>query len=111
MIICTTAASPILASAVVSGPQGISEYLVADKTSVNSTEEKYAERYIHSEILKKYLDMNSVVHSHSEDVPPYTVLEAGEGLQSVYHMAGFRGMHFPLPSSLLPRGHLFTCIC
>lgn len=47
-------------------------------------------RYIHGEILKRYPDVNAVVHSHAEDVLPYTVV-GGLGLEPVYHMAGFLG--------------------
>jgi ribulose-5-phosphate 4-epimerase/fuculose-1-phosphate aldolase len=53
----------------------------------------YAERYIHSEILKRYLDVNAVVHSHSEDVLPYTVINTEP--EPVYHMAGFLGSSVP----------------
>jgi ribulose-5-phosphate 4-epimerase/fuculose-1-phosphate aldolase len=78
--------------AIVSGPDDIGEYLVADGSPVNGTEGGYAERYIHSEVMRKYPDVNAVVHSHSEDVLPYTVLGVGGvGVESVYHMAGFLG--------------------
>src|SRR3989337_2517920 len=63
-----------MGAAVVSGPQDIGEYLIADGSGVNGTKGGYAERYIHSEILKRYPDVNAVVHSHSEDVLPYTVV-------------------------------------
>lgn len=80
-----------LGPAVVSGPGDIGEYLVEDASPVNGTEGGYAERYIHSEILKRYPDVVSVVHSHSEDVLPYTVVGSSVGVQPVYHMAGFLG--------------------
>jgi ribulose-5-phosphate 4-epimerase/fuculose-1-phosphate aldolase len=76
--------------AVVSGPDDIGEYYVEDGSPVSGIGGGYAERYIHSEIMKRYPDVMSVVHSHSEDVLPFTVLE-GVGLESVYHMAGFLG--------------------
>jgi ribulose-5-phosphate 4-epimerase/fuculose-1-phosphate aldolase len=76
--------------AVVSSPDDIGEYLVADGSPVNGTEGGYAERYIHSEILRRYPDINSVVHSHSEEILPYTVL-GNIGLKPLYHMAGFLG--------------------
>ena len=75
--------------AVVSGLADIGEYLISDGSPVNGTEGGYAERYIHSEILKKYPDVNAVVHSHSEDVLPYTVIDTH--VEPVYHMAGFLG--------------------
>jgi ribulose-5-phosphate 4-epimerase/fuculose-1-phosphate aldolase len=77
--------------AVVSGPQDIGEYLVEDGSPLEGTEGGYAERFIHSEILRRYPDVQSVVHSHAEDVLPYTVLRDGVGLEPVYHMAGFLG--------------------
>ncbi|KAF2637315.1 arad-like aldolase/epimerase [Massarina eburnea CBS 473.64] len=83
-----------LGPAVVSGPQDIGEYLVVDGSPVNGTKGGYAERYIHSEILKAYPDVNAVVHSHSEDVLPYTVLGT-VGVEPVYHMAGFLGASVP----------------
>jgi ribulose-5-phosphate 4-epimerase/fuculose-1-phosphate aldolase len=54
------------------------------------------------QIMKKYPDVNAVVHSHSEDVLPYTVIE--QEVEPVYHMAGFLGTytHFSLPSPALP---------
>lgn len=79
-----------LGPAVVRGPHDIGEYLVADGTGVNGTQGGYAERFIHSEILRRYPDVNSVVHSHAEDVLPYTVLR-GVSVQPTYHMAGFLG--------------------
>lgn len=76
--------------AVVQGAQDIGEYLVADGSPINGTKGGYAERFIHSEILRAYPDINAVVHSHSEDVLPYTILETAQ-VASTYHMAGFLG--------------------
>lgn len=81
---------------VVSGPQDIGEYLISDGSPVNGTVGGYAERFIHSEIFKRYANVNAVVHSHAEDVLPYTVLDgqANVGPRPVYHMAGFMGTLF-----------------
>ena len=76
--------------ATVSGLADIGEYLVADSSPVNGTVGGYAERYIHGEIMKMYPDVNAVVHSHSEDVLPYTVV-GSTGVEPAYHMAGFLG--------------------
>jgi len=92
--------------ATVSSPADIGEYHIADGTPLPGTVGGYAERYIHSEILKRYTDVNAVVHSHSEDVLPYTVLnslsgnENGDemamlGMQPVYHMARVLGGEVP----------------
>jgi ribulose-5-phosphate 4-epimerase/fuculose-1-phosphate aldolase len=77
--------------ATVKGRSGIGDYLIADGTPVNGTVGGYAERYIHSEIMRRYADVNAVVHSHAEDVLLYTVLKT-VGTQSEYHMADFLGM-------------------
>ncbi|KAF1843202.1 uncharacterized protein K460DRAFT_288129 [Cucurbitaria berberidis CBS 394.84] len=87
-----------LGPAVISGPQDIGEYLIEDGSPVNNnTQGGYAERYIHSEILKRYPDINAVVHSHAEDVLPYTVVQ-NIHLAPIYHMAGFLGRDTPLPN-------------
>ena len=78
--------------AVVAGTQDIGEYLIEDGSPVNGTVGGYAERYIHSAVLKAYPDINAVVHSHDEDVLPYTVLNSISP-EPVYHMAGFLGSH------------------
>jgi len=92
-------ADRVIGPAVVSGPADIGEYLIADGSPVNGTVGGYAERYIHSAILKAYPDVNAVVHSHAEDVLPYTVLNSISS-EPVYHMAGFLGplswlLHYP----------------
>ncbi|KAF1353012.1 hypothetical protein EJ07DRAFT_182933 [Lizonia empirigonia] len=86
-----------LGPAVVSGVQDIGEYLVAEGSPVSGTVGGYAERYIHSAIMKAYPDINAVVHSHSEDVLPYTVLDS-IGLEPVYHMAGFLAISRQVPN-------------
>lgn len=82
-----------LGPAVVSGVEDIGEYYIADGSPVNGAVGGYAERCIHSEILKRYPDINAVVHSHAEDVLPYTILNVG--VEPVYHMAGFLGDAVP----------------
>ena len=73
---------------------------------MNGTVGGYAERYIHSAIMKAYPDINAVVHSHAEDVLPYTVLESVSP-EPVYHMAGFLGS-LPLVSSAMPTKELIN---
>jgi len=79
--------------ATVSSPADIGEYHIADGTPLPGTTGGYTERYIHSEIMKRYPDVQAVVHSYCEDVLPYTVAE--QGLEPVYHMAGFLGGEVP----------------
>lgn len=80
-----------LAPALISSTTDLIEYHISDASPVNSTAKGYSERFIHSEILKQYPSINSVVHSHSEAVLPYTV--SGVPLQAAFHMAGFLGLH------------------
>ena len=49
----------------------------------------YGERFIHGEILRARPDVNSVVHSHSPDVIPFSVTSAP--LKAMIHMAAFLG--------------------
>lgn len=49
----------------------------------------YGERYIHGEIFAARPDVQSVVHSHSPDVLPFTVTKAP--FQALIHMAAFLG--------------------
>src|ERR1700756_2534014 len=48
----------------------------------------YLERFIHGEIYRKRKDVNSVVHSHSPSVVPFSVV-TGTKLRPVCHMCGF----------------------
>lgn len=49
----------------------------------------YKERCIHSEVLKAYPGVNSVIHSHSEAVLPYGI--SGVEMKPCFHFAGFLG--------------------
>ena len=79
-----------VAPALISSPSDIVEYNVEDASPVqDGVSEGYLERCIHSEIFKKYPGVNSVVHSHSDAVLPYTI--SGVELKPCFHMAGFLG--------------------
>ena len=79
-----------VAPALVSSPSDIVEYRVSDASPVQEgVSEGYRERFIHSEIYKKYAGVNSVVHSHSEAVLPYGI--SGVEMKPCFHMAGFLG--------------------
>jgi ribulose-5-phosphate 4-epimerase/fuculose-1-phosphate aldolase len=54
----------------------------------------FLERCIHSECYKRYPAVQSVVHSHSEAVVPYTF--SGVPLRACCHMAGFLGQRSPI---------------
>lgn len=60
--------------ATVASQRDLVEYYVSDASPVDPTAPRgYLERCIHSEIYKKYPTINSVIHSHSHAVVPYTV--------------------------------------
>ena len=64
-----------IAPALVSKPADIVEYRVVDAQPVDpNAPPGYIERYIHSEILKRFPSVNSVIHSHSYQVIPFTIL-------------------------------------
>lgn len=70
-----------IAPALVSSDLDLVEYYTENAEPVDSTAPKgYAERYIHSEIYKRYPEVNSVVHSHSEAVVPYSISGMCHGL-------------------------------
>ncbi|KAL2419456.1 Decarboxylase tropJ [Exophiala dermatitidis] len=77
-----------LAPALLASEADLVEYHVADAEPVDpSAPNGYVERYIHSEIYKRYPGVNSVIHSHASEVIPYTISEVP--LKPCYHMAGF----------------------
>lgn len=90
------------APALVSSPQDLIEYYVANASAVDpSAGRGYTERYIHSEVYKRFSDMNCVIHAHDQNVVPFTIV-GGIEMEPAYHMAGFLGTVPPLFSP-------FTC--
>jgi ribulose-5-phosphate 4-epimerase/fuculose-1-phosphate aldolase len=82
--------SKSLAPALVSRREDLEEYRVADASPVNPNAPRgYLERFIHSEIYKKYKGVNSVVHAHSEVILPFSI--SSVPLRPVY-----------VPHSILP---------
>jgi ribulose-5-phosphate 4-epimerase/fuculose-1-phosphate aldolase len=78
------------APANVSSPEDLVQYRVADASPVDSNAPRgYLERYIHSEIYKRYPDVNGVIHSHAPEIIPYTITSSL--LRPCIHMAGFIG--------------------
>ena len=87
--------SKSLAPALVSNRDDLEEYHVSDASPVDPKALKgYAERFIHSEIYKKYKDVQSVVHSHSEAVLPFSI--GSTPLRPVFHMGGVMGSQVPI---------------
>ncbi|KAI9867330.1 MAG: hypothetical protein M1813_009608 [Trichoglossum hirsutum] len=80
--------------ALVGSPRDFGEYYIDDGSPVSPDVGGVRERFIHSGILKRFPGVVSVVHSHSEDVVPYSVVD-GE-LKAVSHMAGFLGDQVPV---------------
>lgn len=63
-----------IAPALLSSAADIVEYRVEDASPVDlSSPPGYVERYIHSEVYKRYPEIKSVIHSHSPAVLPFTI--------------------------------------
>jgi len=54
----------------------------------------YSERYIHAEIYRARPDVMAIVHTHSQEVIPFSV--TGVPLRPVFHMAAFLGAGAPV---------------
>jgi ribulose-5-phosphate 4-epimerase/fuculose-1-phosphate aldolase len=66
--------SQYIAPGTISSRVDLIEYWVENAEPVDPAAAKgYSERCIHSEVLKRFPDMNSVIHSHSEAVVPYSI--------------------------------------
>jgi len=82
------------APALVSSPLDLIQYRL-DSSPVDPKSKKgYQERFIHSEIYKRFPHVNSVIHSHSEAVLPYTM--NGVPMRPSFHVAGFLGTNVPM---------------
>ena len=63
-----------MAPANVAAPGDLVEYKVADASAVDvDAPPGYVERYIHSEIYKRFPGVNSVIHSHASAIIPYSI--------------------------------------
>jgi ribulose-5-phosphate 4-epimerase/fuculose-1-phosphate aldolase len=79
-----------MAPALVSGPNDIGEYRVSDAEPVYpGTPEAPLERYIHSETLKRYRDVNVVLHGHASELVSYSISDVP--YRATIHMAPFLG--------------------
>ncbi len=79
-----------LAPALVSSAEDINELNIVDASHTDTNRPRsFVERFIHSEIYKRFDNVNSVVHSHSPQVLPYTITDVP--LKATYHMPGFLG--------------------
>ncbi|KUJ17434.1 uncharacterized protein LY89DRAFT_684484 [Mollisia scopiformis] len=81
--------------AMVSSMDDITEFRVDDGAPTNpDIKLGWSERYIHSELYKRFPSIEGIVHSRSPDVIPYTV--NGVPLKPVTHTAGFLGLYTPV---------------
>ncbi|PNP38005.1 hypothetical protein TGAMA5MH_10104 [Trichoderma gamsii] len=77
-----------IAPALIATEADLIEYRISDGEPTNpDSAQGYIERYIHSEIYRRFPHINAVVHSHAESVIPFTI--SGVPLKPCYHMAGF----------------------
>jgi len=98
-----------IAPALVSSPKDIVEYYISNASSVDpNAPTGYIERYIHSEVLKRFPEVNSVIHSHSEIIIPYSVVDVP--LEPVIHMAGFLGSTL-FPPTIISANELLQSRC
>ncbi|KAK5107423.1 hypothetical protein LTR62_001284 [Meristemomyces frigidus] len=87
--------SKSLAPALVAGREDIEEYRVSNASPVTADAPKgYAERFIHSEIYKRYSGVDAVVHGHPEVVLPFGICSVP--LRPVFHMGGVMGSQCPI---------------
>ncbi|KAG7286844.1 hypothetical protein NEMBOFW57_009161 [Staphylotrichum longicolle] len=84
-----------IAPALVSGLDDISEYRISDAKPVNPDDPAGPiERFIHSEVLKRYADVNVVLHGHPPELITYGV--SSVKFRPVFHGAAFLGEHVPI---------------
>jgi len=80
-----------VAPALVSSASDFVYYHISDGSPVDlKAKLGYQERFIHSELYKRFPEINSVAHSHSQSVLPYTM--NGVPMQPTFHIAGFLGV-------------------
>lgn len=83
-----------LAPALVSSADDIVEYLVDNAAPVTPNPPSgYIERFIHSEVYKRYPSVNSVIHSHSDSIIPFGVTQVP--LLPVGQMGSVLGQRLP----------------
>lgn len=84
-----------LAPALVTSRDDLVPYWVSNAEPVEKNAPAgFSERAIHSSILRRFPNLMSVIHSHSQDIVPYTVSDVP--LRPVLHMAGFIGHSAPV---------------
>ncbi|OAG36759.1 hypothetical protein AYO21_09032 [Fonsecaea monophora] len=91
-------------AALVASPDDIVEYRVEDAEPVDPHAPRgYTERFIHSELYKRFAAVKSVCHSHAREVIPWGLLGRGDsGLKACVNTSGFLGKETPV---FEPRPH------
>jgi ribulose-5-phosphate 4-epimerase/fuculose-1-phosphate aldolase len=74
--------------------EDIMEFTLDGATVGSDDRPPYLERFIHGSIFKARPDVVAVVHSHQEDVVPYSI--SSVQLQPVWHQACSIGIHVPV---------------
>lgn len=83
------------APALVTSPSDFVTYHVENASSVDPNAPKgYIERYIHSEMYRRFSNVTSVIHAHAPDVLPYAT--SGVPFRPVFHLPGFIGEEVPV---------------
>ncbi|KAL8672997.1 MAG: hypothetical protein Q9168_002558 [Polycauliona sp. 1 TL-2023] len=83
--------------ALVRSPDDIDEFYIKDASPAdNGTAPPMAtsERFIHQALLKRFPNLQSVIHSHSRAVIPFGI--GGVPFQATYHLGGFIGEQAPV---------------
>ena len=81
--------------ALVENADDLIEYWVDGSDPVDPNAKKgYSERFIHGELLKRFPEIQCVIHSHAEAVIPYAVSTVP--LLPMYHMSGFLAGEVPI---------------
>ncbi|KIW62326.1 hypothetical protein PV04_10507 [Phialophora macrospora] len=87
--------SRYLAPALVASMEDLVIYSIEDGQPVRPDAPRgFSERFIHSEVYKAYPAVQSVVHSHSLEVVPFSI--SSVPLSACFHMAGFLGTAVPV---------------
>ena len=82
--------SRAMAPGIIASPHDLIAYNIGDASPIEPTGSPgFVERMIHSETYKRHLHVQAIVHSHAEEVLPYTI--SSVPLRACYHMAGFLG--------------------
>ncbi|KIW91095.1 uncharacterized protein Z519_07989 [Cladophialophora bantiana CBS 173.52] len=91
-------------AALVASPDDIVEYRVEDAEPLDPHAPRgYTERFIHSELYKRFGEVRSVCHSHAREVIPWGLLVGkGSGLKACVNTSGFLGKETPV---FEPRPH------